>query len=64
MCECHFCGKLATDEEAIAAGWEPMFWLSDDSTGDECCPECTAKYLTVDETGEMVLKLSVELERT
>ena len=55
MCECCFCGRHETLENAIDAGWEPSFFVGEEQQRDEVCPECSAVHLQVGDDGVLVV---------
>ena len=56
MCKCYFCGLTVRMDEAINAGWEPLFFVGDEQQTDEVCPRCAAIHLRLGDDGEMELK--------
>ncbi len=54
---CSFCDATQPSvQTAIEAGWIPGFFVGEGEQSDPVCADCQAKYLTVDESGEDVLK--------
>jgi hypothetical protein len=54
---CRNCGREATIEEAIDAGWIPsVIGLDGEESGEPACPECLKKHYNQNDEGEWIEK--------